>query len=224
MRMIRSRMRGDSTDRWRESYGRVSKDLLRDVQDTNRSRLRLMGVDALDRRTRILDVGAGDGNLFTTLRAEGFSQAWGFEYQKELAVLHPQRCRIVVASATDIPFATGSMGAVVVMDVLHHLTQSQLSLCFAEVRRVLQAGGLLFVCEPAGTPLHRVLTLLLMSPLSRLSSFSRDKRAMVEAEKDTLQPWLESEHGIPARVAAGGFRIEFFRRYWLHHYGRFRAI
>jgi 2-polyprenyl-3-methyl-5-hydroxy-6-metoxy-1,4-benzoquinol methylase len=222
--MTAARASGDRTEQWRESYARVSKDFLRDPQDTNRARLALLGVAALPRDIPILDAGAGDGNLHSTLAAEGFSRIWGFEYQHELARLHPQRSRIVIASATDIPYATGSMAAVVVMDVLHHLTQAQLPRALAEFRRVLRPDGQLFVCEPAGTLLRRALTILLMSPLSGVSRFSRDKRAMVEAERETLEPWLEAEPGLPDRVAAGGFRVESFRRYWLHHYGRFRAV
>jgi len=222
--MTISRGSGDKTHVWRESYSRVSKDLLRSSQATNRSRIKTLGLHSLRHDARILDVGAGDGNLFTTLRNAGFRQIWGLEYQAELAALHPDRSRIVIASAADIPFASGSMEAVIVMDVLHHLPGAQLPRCISEMRRVLEPGGVLFVCEPAGTLFRKILTAMLMSPLSRISRFSRDKRAMVEAERETLDPWLEAERGIPAQIAAGGFSIDFFERCWLHHYGRFRAV
>lgn len=222
--MANRRVTGDKTDCWRESYGRVRKDLLRDPESTNRARLRLLGVNALPRDTRLLDVGAGDGNLFRTLRDEGFSQVWGFEYQPELALLHPDRSRIIVASATDIPHATGLMSAVIVMDVLHHLTQEGLPRCIKEIRRVLKSGGVLFVCEPACTLFRKALTVLLMSPLSNISRFSRDKRDMVEQERQTLEPWLQNEHNVPAQIVPHGFRMEFYKRFWLHSYGRFRAV
>ncbi len=215
---------GDKNPRWRESYTRVKKDFFSDPQETNRSRLRLLGVHTLPRETRILDVGAGDGNLFRTLRDFGFEQVWGLEYQPELVSLHPEPRRVVVGSATEVPFETGSMSAAIVMDVLHHLTQAQLPACFTEIRRVLKPGGVLFVCEPCNTRFRKILTLLLMSPLSGLTPFSRDKRAMVEQERDTLDPWLRSERDLQGRLAAGGFRSELFRRCWLHHYGRFRAM
>jgi SAM-dependent methyltransferase len=224
MKMQNRTDRGDRSERWRESYSRVRKDLLSDPQATNRQRLSLLGMDSLPRNTRILDVGAGDGNLFTTLRDVGFTEIWGLEYQPELAVLHPDRNRVVIASATGIPFATGSMPAVIVMDVLHHLTQEQLVDAFREIRRVLRTGGALFVCEPANTLFRRILTILLLSPLGRVSRFSRDKRAMVEQERDTLEPWLEEETALPYRISKGGFRLESFHRYWLHLYGRFRAV
>ncbi len=215
---------GDKTERWRESYSRVRKDPLSDPQATNLERLKLLGVDSLPRSSRILDVGTGDGNLFTTLQHMGFDQLWGLEYQAELLATHPRRNRVAVASATDIPYATGSMAVAVVMDVLHHLTQAQLRLSLSEIRRVLEPGGLLYVCEPASTATRKLLTLLLMSPLSNLTRFSRDKRIMVEQERDTLEPWLEGEKSVPDRITSTGFRLEFFKRHWLHNYGRFRAI
>jgi SAM-dependent methyltransferase len=215
---------GDSTERWRESYQRVRKDLLSDSQTTNRHRLAILGVSALPRHTRLLDIGTGDGNLFTTLEAEGFSKVWGLEYQPELIAGHPSKRRVVVASATHVPFSTGSMSAVIVMDVLHHLIPAQLPLSLAEMRRVLRPGGLLFVCEPASTLFRKLMTVLLMSPLSSLSRFARDKKIMVEEERATLDPWLKDEHSVPERIVAGRFRLEFFKRHWLHHYGRFRAI
>lgn len=215
---------GDTTERWRRSYSRVSKDLLRDNESTNRERLRRLGLDDLPTTMAVLDIGAGDGNLCGTLEGMGFRRYWGFEYQAELAATHPKRDRIAVASAAAIPFRTATMNAVVVMDVLHHLTPAQLHAGLGEMRRVLRAGGLFYVCEPSNTRFRRFLTVLLMSPLAYLTRFSRDKRAMVEEEKATLVPWLENEPGFADRVREAGFRLEMFQRKWLHHYARFRAI
>lgn len=215
---------GDKTERWRESYSRVRKDPFSDPQATNRSRLELLGVCGLPRSSAFLDVGTGDGNLFKTLQGLGFNRLWALEYQRELLSAHPQRERVVVASATNIPYATGSMEAVIVMDVLHHLARNEIPACFGEIRRVLKPDGMLYVCEPANTLTRKALTLLLMSPLSNLTRFSRDKRAMVEQERDTLEPWLEGEKTVCTQFERHSFRLEFFRRCWLHHYARLRAI
>ncbi len=213
---------GDKSELWRESYSRVRKDPLSDPQATNRSRLALLGIGSLPRSSRLLDVGSGDGNLFTTLLDLGFTQLWGLEYQPELLAQHPRRSRVVVASATHIPYRTGSMSAAIVMDVMHHLTRDQLPVALEEIRRILEPGGAFFICEPASTFTRKMLTLLLMSPLSRLSRFARDKRTMVEHERETLDPWLDAERSVAGRIEAVGFRCEFFERHWLHHYGRFR--
>jgi SAM-dependent methyltransferase len=215
---------GDKTEIWRRSYSRVRKDLLSDPQSTNRSRLSILGVDAMPRSAPLLDLGSGDGNLFTTLLDLGFERLWGLEYQQELLVEHPRRDRVIIASATHIPYRTCSMSGVVVMDVFHHLSPNELPPAIGEIHRILEPGGMLFICEPADTLTRKVLTLLLMSPLSRLSRFAMDKRTMVEQERETLDPWLESESRVADRLMAAGFRLEFFRRCWLHSYGRFRAV
>jgi len=213
---------GDTSADWRESYMRVRKDPFADVEDTNRGRLARLGVDLLDRRARVLDVGAGDGNLARSLAGLGFSEVVGVEYQPELLALHPDRQRTVAGSATALPLPAASVDAVVVMDVLHHVPRADLPSALAEVRRVLRPGGRLFVCEPAQTTTRRVLDAALHSPLHRLTRFSRDKRAMVDAEGQTFVDWLAAEREFPTAVRSAGFSVELFERKWLHHYGRWR--
>ncbi len=38
---------------------------------------------------------------------------------------------------------------------------------------------------------------------------------------DTLEPWLEGKKTVCQQIEGHGFRLEFFRRCWLRHYGRF---
>ncbi len=49
-------------------------------------------------------------------------------------------------SAEALPFADGSLGALVLFDVLHHLTDPRRF--FAEAARVLAPGGRIVLCEP----------------------------------------------------------------------------
>jgi SAM-dependent methyltransferase len=58
---------------------------------------------------------------------------------------HDREC-----SADALPFADGSVGAVVLFDVLHHLTSPRTF--FAEAIRVLRPGGRLVMCEPYVSP------------------------------------------------------------------------
>jgi len=213
---------GDTSAGWRDSYTRVRKDPFAEVEATNRARLVRLGVDGVDRSAQILDVGAGDGNLARSLHEMGFTAVVGVEYQPELLAVHPDRGRTAAGSATALPFPTGSVDAVVVMDVLHHVPMADLPVALAEVRRVLRPGGTFFVCEPAQTLTRRVLDTALHSPLHRLTRFSRDKRAMVDAEGQTFVDWLAAEQGFPVAVRSAGFNEELFERKWLHHFGRWR--
>jgi ubiquinone/menaquinone biosynthesis C-methylase UbiE len=213
---------GDTSASWRDSYTRVRKDPFAEVEATNRARLERLGVDRLDRGARVLDVGAGDGNLARSLTELGLTDVVGVEYQPELLALHPDRRRTAAGSATALPFPDASMDAVVVMDVLHHVALVELPNALAEIRRVLRSGGAFFVCEPAQTVTRRVLDAALHSPLHRLTRFSRDKRAMVDAEGQTFVDWLGDEHAFPTAVRSAGFDLELFERKWLHHFGRWR--
>lgn len=214
---------GDSSEQWRDSYTRVRKDPFSTVEATNVERLRRLGTAALPASSTILDVGAGDGNLSRSLHALGFTDVIGVEYQPELLGAHPHRERTAVGSAVELPIAGWSVDAVVVMDVLHHLHQSDVPDALRELLRVLRPGGLLFICEPAATLTRRVLNAALQSPLHRISRFSRDKRALVDAEGQTFVDWLETERGFPAVVGEAGYVEEMFERRWLHHFGRWRA-
>jgi SAM-dependent methyltransferase len=62
-------------------------------------------------------------------------------------------------SAEALPFADGSVGALVLFDVLHHLPSPRRF--FAEATRVLAAGGRIVMCEPyisaTSYPVYRFL-------------------------------------------------------------------
>jgi SAM-dependent methyltransferase len=59
---------------------------------------------------------------------------------------HDHECR-----AEALPFADGSVGALVLFDVLHHLPAPRAF--FAEATRVLAPGGRIVLCEPYVSPL-----------------------------------------------------------------------
>jgi SAM-dependent methyltransferase len=213
---------GDRNAAWRESYLRVRKDAVGEVDRTNQRRLRSLGSADLDPRSTWLDLGAGDGNVSDTLLRMGIDVVVALEYQKELLDRCPPELARVVATADGLPIAAGSIDVVVVMDVLHHLTPGQLRPTLDEIHRVLRPGGHLLVCEPAATLVRSVLGHALMSPLSRLTEFSRDKRRMVELEADTLFPWLAAERRFVDTAGAAGFDLEVERRRPLHTLRRFR--
>lgn len=179
---------------------------------TNRRRLGRLGIIGLGLDGRWLDLGAGDGNLVTTLTEMGVGNVVAVEYQ--LALIDRQRSTAptVCGSAVAVPLDSGSFDVVIVMDVLHHLTTDDLGPALDEVHRVLRPGGALLVCEPAQTLVRRLLSLALMSPLSNLTAFSRDKRTMVEAEADTLYPWLERERSFASAATQHGFDVEMSHR------------
>jgi SAM-dependent methyltransferase len=79
----------------------------------------------------------------------GFARAFIPELQLTDVVQAPWHDRQV--DAGDLPFGDGSLGALVLFDVLHHLPAPARFL--AEAVRVLRPGGRLVLCEPYVSPL-----------------------------------------------------------------------
>ena len=100
-----------------------------------------------ERGLHFLDVGCGTGATLDALTRLGTVTGLDAE---PLAL---EFCRrrghenLVCASATDLPFPDHSFGAVVALDVLEHIADDRAA--FAEISRVLQPGGLLFLTVPA---------------------------------------------------------------------------
>jgi tellurite methyltransferase len=108
-----------------------------------------------DARTRVLDAGCGDGrNLIYFLR-NGFtcfgidSEPSAVRRMRHVAARHAPDApadRFVVADVARLPYATGSMQAVISSAVLHFAeNEHQFDQMVDEMWRVLAADGLLFV-------------------------------------------------------------------------------
>ncbi len=96
---------------------------------------------------RVLEVGCGSGYM---AEAAGFrpDEYWGIDPMPDPGGQYA--FRFVAAIGERLPFTSGSFGAVVIKDSLHHF--QDLGKVFAEARRVTRAGGDLLVsqgCETA---------------------------------------------------------------------------
>jgi len=98
---------------------------------------------------RVLEVGAGPGFLSARARQRRKDLRW------TASDLHPAPWNAVAADAGRLPVADGSVGAVVGLDVLHHLARPADFL--GEAARVLAKGGRLALVEPWITPLSWVV-------------------------------------------------------------------
>lgn len=106
---------------------------------------------------RILDIGAGEGQLAQALAHAGAAEVWALDVSpKQLfaaAEKGSARLRFVIGSAGDTPFEGGGFDLVVAHLVLHHI--EPLQPVFHEVFRLLRPGGLFVAVEP--TPLVGLL-------------------------------------------------------------------
>ena len=129
-------------------------------------------------RPEILDCGCGTGANMKRLSRYG--RVTGFDISHhglQFAHSYDQR-RIVRASITDIPFASGSFDLVTSFDVLSTLDDTMERQALAEIRRVLRPGGALVVNTAALRFLHGQHAVF-ASEIRRLSR--RQLRAALEA-------------------------------------------
>lgn len=100
----------------------------------------------------VVDIGCGGGALVRALAAAG-ARPVGVEVSEEQ--LAPARAadagnggRYIVGRAERLPLADASVDAAVFMRTLHHVPPPELMAALAEARRVLRAGGVIYVAEP----------------------------------------------------------------------------
>jgi SAM-dependent methyltransferase len=100
-------------------------------------------------RVRAQLPGAGLGPFVELGSGPGFARGFIPELQLSDVVRAPWHDHEISAEA--LPFGDGSVGALVLFDVLHHLATP--AAFFAEATRALAAGGRVILCEPYLSPL-----------------------------------------------------------------------
>ena len=158
------------------------------------------------RGARVLEVGAGPGFLSARARVRRKDLLW------TASDLHPAPWNSLAADAGRLPVADGSVGAVVGLDVLHHLERPAEFL--GEAARVLRKGGRLALVEPWITPLSWVVYRFFHQESCRLSvdpwhPFPPGKDSF---DGDAAVPWRLVRQTLPDRWRALGLDPPRVRR------------
>ena len=99
-------------------------------------------------RPRILEIGCGTGLTLSGLREQGF--AVGLDISEDaLRLCRKEAACVLLADGAALPFAAGSVDAVLALDVVEHFEDDEGVL--SEVYRVLSARGVALVTVPAFT-------------------------------------------------------------------------
>jgi ubiquinone/menaquinone biosynthesis C-methylase UbiE len=119
----------------------------------------------------VLDLGCGTGTLAVRLKQEHpYTHVVGLDIDPPALRRAASKARaaalpvdLTQASATALPYPSGSFDRVVSSLMLHHLSRHQKEQTLAEVWRVLKPGGLLCVADfgPPHTPYTRAVSLLI---------------------------------------------------------------
>ena len=141
-------------------------------------------LEAAPRGARVLEIGAGPGLLEPRAREKRRDLRW------VASDIHAVEWNDLAADAGRLPLRDGSVGAVVGLDVLHHLARP--AAFFAESARVLAPGGRIAVVEPWITPFSWPIYRFLHQEDCRLSVDPWDPfpgEAKDSFEGDAAVPW-----------------------------------
>lgn len=114
---------------------------------------------------RVVDVGAGSGELVRWLRDQG-ADVVGVECGETMMGLaraadpqHPEAYLDAVAQA--LPLPDGEADVVIMSNSLHHVPPDEMDAALREAHRVLRPGGSLYISEPvAAGPGHELVAII----------------------------------------------------------------
>lgn len=179
------------------------------------TRLRRIGADKWDRRSRVLEICSGRGSGLRAWHALGFQHVVGVDSSHALVAAHTGPGRCILGDARCLPVATGSHDIAVVQGGLHHLfTQDDVALALSEMSRVVVPQGRIVIIEPWLTPFLRVVHAVAAQPMARRLSPKLEALAtMVEEERQTYDRWLDAPDEHLALIERY-ITPHFLRRRW----------
>ena len=157
-------------------------------------RLRGIGADDWDRRSRVLEVCSGRGSGLRAWTVLGFHNLLGVDYSQALLRSEDVPGTRIVGDARDLPLTSGSIHIAVVQGGLHHLlSTADVRRALQEMCRVVGPSGTIVIIEPWLTPFLRLVHFVCDQPLARHISPRIDALAtMIEEERDTYERWLRA--------------------------------
>jgi ubiquinone/menaquinone biosynthesis C-methylase UbiE len=186
----------DAYDMWATHFSDPALMANRDAQATHRKLARLVELLPLGPRSRVLDVGPGDGTLFRLIAGRVAACRGVDPSPNAVEKLHRMfrdvpNVEFALGTSEQIPFPDGSFDVVVVNSVLHALSSiREVEQSLAELVRVCAPGGVVFVGEfPFRSELERGILVHLLRKL-RESGFRNYLRLLVTIY---LRPILRGE-------------------------------
>lgn len=147
----------------------------------------------------LVDVGCGDGAVSHRL-AEAGATVTGVDPSAAAIAQATARAgageRYVRGSAEQLPLEDGHADAVTFLNSFHHVRPARLRQALAEVRRVLRAGGVLYIQEPLAEGRYYELVRLIEDETEVRAAA---QRALHRADHGGLAAAAELEYDAPVR-------------------------
>jgi len=195
-------------DRWENAYRKF--ETAKEEQGKFLKRFDRLGVSALDRELKVVDLFCGRGNGIHVLLDLGFKHVVGLDLSPDLLSSCPSSVERIVADCTNLKFEPSSVDVFIVQGGLHHLPvlPDDLEKCFVGMAEALRPGGKVFFVEPWLTPFLRMVHAVVQLRFIRRMFPKLDAFAtMVEEEQSTYFAWLNMPERIE-RLARKYFKAE----------------
>lgn len=186
--------------KWEKTYL-----LLRRNEKLRGKRIRMFN---LDKDSRIVELGCGDGINLRIMQELGFKNIYGLDNSKELLSLI-SGIQTVLADACNTGLPTDYFDAIFIDGFLHHLYNHED--CFKEMRRILKPAGLLCFIEPRNSLARKILDLVTFSPLSNLLPLLRNRKISLKEEYDVYTNWSKMQSKLAGYLDKYGFKVVFWK-------------
>lgn len=205
---------GLGSEEWRHSDGRVVSGLYPGM----------LARAKLEQRERVLDVGAGRGELVRVALESGAALATGVDYSADAVAMAAEtlrvaglgdRAQVVQGDARALSFDDGSFDLVTMIDVVEHLAPAELDATLGEARRVLRDGGRLFIHTTPNRLVYQV-TYRLQRGLRprRIRDWPADPRVPYEQRMHVSEQRLGTLRRALRRAGFGTVEVEL--GLWVH--------
>lgn len=158
-----------------------------------RSRLVRLGIEQIDRNSRVVELFCGRGNGLVALEQLGFLNLHGVDLSENLLEIYRGPATLHLADCRQLPFEPKSFDVVIMQGGLHHLpdVESDLPKTLNEIDRILTDQGRILLVEPWNTPFLKLVRSLCGIQLLRKAWPKLDALAiMIEREQTTYDAWL----------------------------------
>ena len=172
----------------------------------------------------LVDIGTGRGELLAAAVDQGAARAIGIEYSPDAVALAEktiekrevgERAEVVLADARRLPVDDGFADLVTLLDVVEHLTPSELDRALREALRVLRPDGRIVIHTLPSRTLYEVTY-----RLQRLSRPGRWRRWPKDPRVELERTMHVNEQTVPAlrrSLRRAGFpRAEVSTGMWIH--------
>lgn len=177
------------------------------------AKFRKLGIDKLDRNSRILDLCCGAGEALDTLYEMGFRDIQGIDLLVPDDVKQDPRFRAVDGDALDTGLPANSFDLILNIHSMHHFaTPENVGRFVAEAERLLKPGGRLAIVDFSNSPQIRLAFWFFRQNVGLVTPYLKYFAKGVQEEWHFLSTYLPQWPKVRKILYDGKLKAESVRR------------